>query len=128
MLFLFLVFSICACSNNQVANKQIAEKQKVLRHLVAFQFKEDVTDKQKAEAIQIFRDLVDKIPEIKKFEGGENINTEGRNKGFTHFCLLTFENEAARDIYLPHPEHQRVVAANKPLFSDLMVADFWGEE
>ena len=51
-----------------------------------------------------------------------------QDKGLTHCFILTFESETARDIYLPHPEHMRVVEENKPVLSDLLVVDLWGEE
>ena len=103
-------------------------KQQVLRHVVCFQFKEEVSEERKAQAIQNFLGLKDEIPEIKKFEGGENTSVEGHDKGFSHCYVLTFESEAARDIYLPHPAHKRVAGENKPLLSDLLVVDYWGEE
>ena len=96
--------------------------------MVSFQFKEEVSEERRAQAVQNFLDLKNEIPEIKKFEGGKNISTGGLNKGFTHCFILTFESEAAKDIYLPHPAHVRVVEENKPLFSDLLVFDVWGEE
>lgn len=122
LFYLLLLFSISSCSNNQTNQKQ------ALKHLVFFQFKAEATEEMKNEAVQIFLDLEDKIPEIQKIEGGENISDKELNKGFTHCFILTFENEAARDIYLPHPEHVRVVEANKPVLSDLLVVDVWGEE
>ena len=99
-----------------------------MKHVVFFQFKEEVSEKEKAKAVQNFLDLEDVIPEIKKMESGENISDKGLNKGFTHCFVLTFESEATRDIYLPHPEHMRVVEENKPVLNDLLVVDFWGEE
>ena len=122
LLLLTLLWSISSCTNN------MRGKQKVLRHVVCFQFKNEISEEAKAQAIKIFADLKGKIPEIKKFEGGKNINTNGQSKGLTHCFVLTFESEAARDIYLPHPEHMKVVEKNKPLFNDLMVIDYWGED
>lgn len=109
-------------------SKGQSEKPQVLKHVVFFQFKEGVSEEQKTEAVENFRELKNEIPEIKKFEGGLNISEEGFNKGFTHCFTLTFESEEARDIYLPHPAHKKLVEKNKPLFSDLLVVDYWGEE
>ena len=36
-----------------------------------------------------------------------NNSPEGKDLGFTHVHLMTFESAAARDAYLPHPEHAR---------------------
>lgn len=103
-----------------------ADQSQVLRHIVSLQFKEEVSEEQQAQAIQKFWDLKDKIPEIKKFEGGPNLRNDGQNEAFSHCFILTFESEAARDIYLPHPEHMKVVEANKPLLSNILVVDVWG--
>ncbi|MFY0600867.1 MAG: Dabb family protein [Cyclobacteriaceae bacterium] len=107
---------------------KVLKKKPVLRHMVAFQFKDEVSEDRRAQAVQDFLDLKDKIPEIKKFEGGEEIGVEGYNKGLTHCFVLTFENEEARDVYLPHPAHIEVAKKNKPLLKDLLVLDFLGEK
>lgn len=121
ILLLSLLITICAsCNGHQ------KQPQKVLKHVVAFHFKDNVTDSQKQEAIKIFKELEEKIPEIKKFEGGENLSDAGLNKNFSHWYVLSFENEEARDVYLPHPSHQEVVDKNKPLFEEVLVADYWG--
>ncbi len=106
----------------------IKKKKPVLRHVVSFQFKDEVTEERRAQAVKDFLDLKNRIPEIKKFEGGENISVEGYDKGFTHCYVLTFENEEGRSIYLPHPAHIEVAKKNKPLMKDLFVVDYWGEE
>lgn len=106
----------------------IKKKKPVLRHVVSFQFKEEVTPERRAQAVKDFLDLKNRIPEIIKFEGGENISVEGYDKGFTHCYVLTFENEEGRSIYLPHPAHMEVAKKNKPLMKDLFVVDYWGEE
>ena len=120
----YVVILGCAfsCSTGSV------NKQKVLRHVVSFQFKEGLTEERKAQAIQDFLALKDEIPEIKSFEGGEDISVEGLNQGFTHSFILTFESEAARDAYIPHPAHLKLAEKNKPLMGNLLVMDFWGEE
>lgn len=117
-------------SDVQIQNNDTAEDdgQKVLRHVVALKFKEDVSEQQKQQAVQIFRDLTKTIPQIKKFEGGPNVSTMGMKKDFTHWFVLTFDNGQDRDIYMPHPEHMKVVEQNKPLLADLLVVEFWGTE
>lgn len=121
MLSLVMFCSISSCSNSSQTPKK-----RVLKHVVALKFKDDITAGRKAQAIQNFWDLKDEIPEIKEFEGGKDFSVEGLDKGFTHCFILTFESEAARDIYLPHPAHIRVAEQNKPMLSDLLVLDIWG--
>jgi hypothetical protein len=54
--------------------------------------------------------LRDTIPGIRDFSWGPYSSPEGLNRGFTHGFVMTFADEASRDAYLPHPEHERVKA------------------
>ena len=103
-------------------------KKAVLRHVVSFQFKDEVSPERRKQAVKDFVALEQSIPEIKKFEGGEDVSIEGHDKGFTHCFVLTFENEEGRSIYLSHPAHEEVANKNKPLMKDLFVVDYWGVE
>lgn len=125
-----LVLPSCTSSHGEDTPKQTVETspKKVLRHVVALTFKEDFSETEQAEALQRFADLKGKVPEIIDFEGGKDLSVEGLTGDFTHCFILTFENEAARDAYLPHPAHMEVVKANKPMLSNLLVLDVWGEE
>lgn len=122
LLSLTIVFGTLSCTTEAL------NEQKVWRHVVTFQFKEEVTAARKDQAIKDFLALKDEIPEIKSFEGGEDRSVEGLNQGFTHCFILTFENEAARDIYLPHPAHKKLAEKNKPLMQNLVVLDVWGTQ
>lgn len=84
-----------------------AEAGEPVRHVVIFKYKAGTTDEQIEQVTQAFAALKEKIPGIVAFEYGVNDSPEGRNRGFTHVYLLTFESAAARDTYLPHPEHQK---------------------
>ena len=77
-----------------------------VRHIVVFKYKASATPEQINEVTTAFKALKDKIPGIVSFEHGVNNSPEGLNKGFTHVYQLTFKNAAARDAYLPHPEHK----------------------
>lgn len=122
LLCLIFLGSLASFSSEKESKKQ------VLRHVVSFQFKEDISKERQAQAIKDFLDLKNQIPEIKKFEGGEDVSVEGLNKGFTHCFVMTFESKEARDIYIPHPAHIKLAEKNKPLMKDLLVVDYWGEE
>ena len=95
-----------------------------IRHVVCFKFKEDATDTQIRKVEKAFAGLKKKIPEIKGLEWGVNNSPEGLNKGFTHCFIVTFPNEKAREVYLPHPEHKAFVAILKPILEDVFVIDF----
>jgi hypothetical protein len=65
----------------------------------------------KAEIDRVFRELAGlkgKIPGLLTFSGGAYSSPEGMQKGFTHGFVMTFTDAAARDVYLPHPEHEKV--------------------
>jgi hypothetical protein len=78
-----------------------------VKHIVVFKYKAGATAGQIEEVTEAFKALKGKIPGIISFEYGVNNSPENLNQGFTHVYLVTFENVAARDAYLPHPEHQK---------------------
>jgi hypothetical protein len=79
-----------------------------VQHMVLLKFKPEVSDGAIAEALQQVEGLKQSIPGIVYCASGAYSSPEGFNKGFTHGFLTTFENAAARDRYLPHPNHEIV--------------------
>jgi hypothetical protein len=77
-----------------------------VRHVVVFKYRPQATEAQISEVTAAFRALKDKIPGVIAFEHGVNNSPEGKNLGFTHVYTLAFQDAAARDAYLPHPEHK----------------------
>lgn len=104
-------------------NAQTSDK--LLRHVVLFKFKDasSAADVKKVE--DAFRQLPSKIKEIKAFEWGTNNSPEGLAQGFTHCFFVSFESEAARAAYLPHPAHQAFVEVLKPHLDKVLVIDYW---
>ncbi len=96
-----------------------------LRHVVLFGFKADAGATQVDDLIKRFGALKDKVPGIEAFEWGVNNSPEGKAEGHTHCFMLTFESEAARDAYLPHPEHAAFVSFARPLIEKSLVVDYW---
>ena len=95
MLVLMLLFT--SCQNSNEGN---------MRHIVVFKFKPGTTNEQIEEVTNALSDLQNKIPGITGFEYGVNDSPENKNLGFTHVYQFSFEDAAARDVYLPHPEHK----------------------
>jgi hypothetical protein len=97
-----------------------------VRHVVVFKFKAGATAAQIHEITTAFAALKDKIPGIVSFEHGTNHSPEGLNKGFTHVFLLTFVDAAARDAYLPHPDHQKFgdLLGTLGIMDDVFVVDY----
>ena len=102
------------------------QKDDTVRHVVVFKYTPDATDAQIQKITDAFRDLKDQIPGITGFEYGTNNSPEGLNQDFTHVYLLTFENEAARDAYLPHPKHAAFgeILRGSGIFDGAFVIDY----
>jgi quinol monooxygenase YgiN len=96
----------------------------MIRHVVLFKFTEEATAQRRGQLSATFAALAKQIPEIRSLEWGLNASPEGLDKGFTHCFLVTFDDEAARDIYLPHPAHQAFVSELKPWLADVLVIDY----
>lgn len=129
-LTLALAFSACGSAGKKCCPKQTCAKacasEQVLRHVVIFKYKETATPAQIDEITTAFAALQEKIPGIKSFEWGVNSSPEGIDQGFTHCYLLTFENAAARDAYLPHPEHKKFgkLLGESGIFAGAFVVDY----
>lgn len=105
-------------------------KNESVRHVVVFKFKESATASQIKEVTDAFRDLKNKIPGILSFEHGGNISPEKKDFGFHHVYLITFKNAAARDAYLPHPDHNNFgkILGKLSIVEDVFVVDFQPEK
>ena len=103
-----------------------AQKSAPVRHVVVFKYKKDASPDKIAQVTRAFRELRTKIPGITAFEDGVNNSPEGKNLGFTHVYLLTFESVAARDAYLPHPEHKKFgeLLGKLAVLEDAFVVDY----
>ena len=96
----------------------------MIRHVVLLNFSEETPTERRAGLAAAFAALADAIPEVRSLEWGLNASPEGLDKGFTHCFLVTFDDEAARDAYLPHPAHQAFVGELKPWLADVLVVDY----
>ena len=99
-------------------------KQDPIKHVVSFKFKEDTKIEEIEKLQNSFLMLKDKIPGVLSISGGKNNSPENLNKGFSHCFVITFLNDQARNVYLPHPEHQEFVSQIKPVMEDVFVIDF----
>ena len=101
------------------------KKNRVLRHVVCFKFRDTAKASEVNAVVKAFAALETKIPAIKDFEMGTNNSPEGLDKGFTHCFVVTFTDEQGRKEYLPHPEHKKFVELLKPILDDVFVIDYW---
>ena len=116
---IFLILTFAAALGAQTPKGPV-------RHVVVFKYKPGTSEEQIRQVTQAFRDLKGKIPGITAFEDGVNNSPEGKNLGFTHVYVLTFEDVAARDAYLPHPEHKKFgqLLGKLGVVADAFVVDY----
>lgn len=96
----------------------------LLRHVVLFQFKPDVSQAQIDEVVKAFGDMKQKIDVIVDFEWGTDVSVENRAAGFTHCFQVTFRDEKGRDIYLPHPVHEEFKKLVGGKLANVLVFDY----
>jgi hypothetical protein len=97
-----------------------------VRHVVVFKYKPTATPDQIGQVTRAFAALQQSIPGITAFEHGVNNSPENKNLGFTHVYLMTFTDAAARDTYLPHPEHRKFgqLLGQLGILDDAFVVDY----
>lgn len=125
VLAVLLMFPVVALVAHEGAHGGQVQKQPV-RHIVIFKYKPGTTPDEIRQVTEAFRDLRKKIPGITAFEDGVNNSPEGKNLGFTHVYQLTFEDAAARDAYLPHPDHAKFgeLLGKLGVVADVFVVDY----
>lgn len=97
----------------------------VLRHVVLFAFKATATPADIARLEAAFAALPEQISVVRGFEWGTNVSPENLANGFTHCFIVSFDDAAGRDTYLPHPAHKAFVAMAGPVVDKALVVDFF---
>lgn len=96
----------------------------LVRHLVGFRLRADLTDAQKQEVLAACDHLPEAVPLIREYERGPNTSHRGLSHDFEHAMLMTFRSQADLAAYVEHPAHQAFVAKYKPWLADLIVIDW----
>jgi len=94
-----------------------------LKHIALFKFKADCPAEDIALVWRTIEAFPQQIPGIVSLTWGPDVSVEGLSEGFSHSFIITFENVAARDAYLPHPVHQAAVAIVLPRLERVIVID-----
>ena len=85
---LFIGISNFSCKQSSqpepAEKKETTMKEKVLRHVVIFKFKDESSEEDVQKLNDAFNALPDAIPVIKDFEWGLNDSPEDFHQGFTH--------------------------------------------
>ena len=95
-----------------------------VQHMVMVKFKPDVSNEKAMELLNSVFALKDIIPGITHCAGGPYSSPEGMNRGYTHGFVMTFDSAEARDVYLPHPEHEKVKEGIFPHLDEAVAFDF----
>lgn len=95
-----------------------------VHHVVLVKFKNGTNDERIAEIDAALRGMQGHIPGLEHISGGVYSSPEGLNDGHTHGYIMKFTDAAARDRYLPHPEHERVKQFVLPHVEKVVVFDF----
>ncbi|WFB50474.1 Dabb family protein [Vibrio coralliilyticus] len=96
----------------------------MIRHILLIQFKPNASCQQIEELKNSFLSMPTKIEGVDSVEWGLNDSPEGKNKNYTHCVMMTFADEAGRDRYLPHPEHDALKEIFRPILEDIVVFDY----
>lgn len=96
----------------------------MIRHILFIQFIEEATPEQIDEVEALFAAIPGKVDGVVATEWGLNDSPEGKNQNYTHAVMMTFADEAGRQNYLPHPEHDALRALFSPLVKDIIVLDY----
>lgn len=128
-LWLIIVTTSFGCCQTQSPGRTScrAKAEPALRHIVLFAFKETSTPEDVQRVVEAFRHLPDQIDGIEAFEWGTDISPEPYSQGLTHAFLLTFDSEADRDAYLPHPAHKAFGEIAGPHIEKVVVVDYWAK-
>ncbi len=96
----------------------------MIRHMLLIKFRSSVQSSEIENVKNLFEKMPEKVKGVESVEWGLNDSPEGKNEGFTHAVLMSFENEQGRQNYLPHPEHDSLKEVFLPLLDDIIVFDY----
>jgi len=96
----------------------------MIREVVLVAFREGVPAERLRAFETAFTALRQQIDEIRELEWGLNASRENLAAGFSHCFLVTFDNLAARDRYVDHPDHRAVLAMMDTWIERRLVVDY----
>lgn len=96
----------------------------MIRHILLITFTVDASPEAISQVREAFLLIPAHIEGVQAVEWGINDSPEGKNAGFTHCVLMTFQDEQARQRYLPHPKHEALKAIFRPVLNNIIVLDY----
>jgi len=95
----------------------------LIEHIVLFKVKSGTPSEESDRMLEALRSLAGRVPAIHELTCGTN--TSNRNQGFTHGLLVRVPSQNALEVYINHPEHQRIVAEYvRPIVETVIVVDY----
>ncbi len=96
----------------------------MIEHIVLLRWMPGASEAAKTAAVAGIAALAGELPGIVRYADGVQASPEGKGHDYDWGFVMAFTDAAARDAYLPHPEHQRVVAElMAPVVADALVFD-----
>ncbi|MEO6184287.1 MAG: Dabb family protein [Verrucomicrobiota bacterium] len=95
-----------------------------VKHIALIKFKEGTSEEQIENVFAQLLDLTENVEGVVDYVSGPNSSPEGLSLGMTHGFIMTFTDAASRDVYLTHPEHERVKVNVMPLIESVVIFDF----
>lgn len=96
----------------------------MIRHILLIKFKSTAETNDINMLKASFKSMPSKVEGVHSVEWGLNDSPEGKNKGYTHAVVMNFVDNAGRDNYLSHPEHDELKKLFRPILEDIVVFDF----
>lgn len=96
----------------------------MVRHILLIEFRPDINNDDIDNIKKSFIEIKNRICGIISVEWGLNNSPENKNKNYGYCVVMTFEDNEARDNYLPHPEHEKLKKIFSPLLKDIIVFDY----
>ena len=95
----------------------------VIRHVVAFSFRQELPDAERAALLAELAELPDHFPAMRRFAIGKNISQ--RDQTFAHAFSVEFESQEELVAYLGSERHERFVAERfRPGVERRMIVSF----
>ena len=100
----------------------------MIRHVVLFKLRPELGPADVEKIMAGLNALKAVVPGMLNVSFGKDVSPEGLQRGHTHGFTVDFADTAARDAYLPHPDHQKlgaqIVAATQGGVDGITVLDW----
>ncbi len=97
----------------------------MIEHIVLFKLKPTMTESMIQSFTETLLSMAGQIPGIVEMSAGQNNSPEGLNQAYDYGMIVRFVDAAARDTYLPHPVHQKIIKETiEPNIDGVLVLDY----